>query len=298
MRVTLTGASGFVGRQAAAALLAAGVDLTAIGRADPGLGCRFFAADLLDADAMRAAVTATRPQIVLHLAWCVEHGRFWTDPANAHWAEATLAFALACADAGAHRFVGVGTGYEYDWPVDGDCDEARTPLAAHTPYDAAKSACRSAQEALAGERDLAFAWARLFFLYGPGEDPRRLVSSLARSLAGGEQAACSRGLAIRDFMDVRDAGAALAALALSPAEGAVNVASGRAVTVAEIAQTLGRLSGRPDLIRLGALPDREGEPARITADVGRLHEAVGYTHGRGLEAGLADALAYWAARQD
>ncbi|HTX50275.1 MAG TPA: NAD(P)-dependent oxidoreductase [Caulobacteraceae bacterium] len=259
-RVLVTGASGFVGRQAVKALLAAGADVHAVSRTPLAIDCNWHGTDLLDPAGARALLDSVRPDAVLHLAWCVDHGRFWTDPANADWVAATLSLGRAAAEAGARHFTGVGTCYEYDWPSNADCREYDTRLKGHTLYDVAKSSCRSVLDALFRELDLGFAWTRLFFLYGPDEDPRRLVASIARALARNEPAACSRGLAIRDLLDVRDAGAALAAVTLAQIGGAVNIGSGIGHRTGDVATTLGRLAGRPDLIRLGSLPDVRTSP--------------------------------------
>jgi len=295
MRVLVTGASGFVGRQAVVALAASGAEVHAVSRNALPIDCAWHGVDLLDPDSTRRVLREVKPDAVLHLAWCVEHGTFWTDPANADWLAATVALARAAAEAGCRHFTGVGTCYEFDWPADGDCIEDAAPLIGHTSYDIAKSQCRSALQALFASQDVGFAWARLFFLYGPYEDPRRLVSSVARALVRGEPAACSRGLAARDFMDVRDAGAALAAIALAGATGDINVASGLGTRISEVASMLGDLAGRPELIRLGALPDRAAEPPRIVADVARLTGEVGFRPRFDLERGLKDALAFWEA---
>ncbi|HEY2662592.1 MAG TPA: NAD(P)-dependent oxidoreductase, partial [Caulobacteraceae bacterium] len=265
MRVLVTGASGFVGRHVVTALMKAGAEVHAVARESAPLDCPWYCLDLLNPANARDVVRQVRPDAVLHLAWCVEHGRFWTDPANADWVAATMVLARASIEAGVRRFTGVGTCYEYDWPSASDCDERTTPLIGHTLYDIAKNSCRSVLDALFATHGLDFAWARLFFLYGPEEDDRRLVASVANALARGEPARCSQGLAVRDFMDVRDAGAALAAITLSGLTGAVNVGSGEGARVADVASLLGRLAGRPDLIKLGALPDRPDEPLRIVA---------------------------------
>ena len=293
MRVLVTGASGFVGRPAVQALLSAGAEVHAVARRAVPTDCVWHVGDLLDPKFAHRLAREVKPDAVLHLAWCVEHGRFWTDPANADWVAASLVLAREAAEAGCGRFVGTGTCFEYNWPNDGDCDERTTPLAGHTLYDISKSSCRSVLEAHLGEQGVGFAWARLFFPYGAGEDPRRLVSSVARSLARGEPAECSRGLAVRDFIEVRDAGAALSAIALSSVTGGINVASGQGTRIAEVAMMLGELAGRPELICLGALPDRVDDPPRIVADVARLTDEVGFQPRVDLHSGLRDALAFW-----
>jgi len=96
--------------------------------------------------------------------------------------------------------------------------------------------------------------------------------------------------AVRDFLHARDAGAAFAALLASPVEGAVNIASGMGVSIGDLAGRLTRLAGGPDAVSPNAVtPD----PLRLTADVARLRDEVGFTPLFGLDEGLADAVAWW-----
>jgi nucleoside-diphosphate-sugar epimerase len=220
----------------------------------------------------------------------VEHGKFWTALDNLDWVAATINLARAALDRGVGRFVGAGTCYEYDWPPDANCSEEATPVRPTTLYAVAKDAVRRMLEEA---NAFSFAWARLFYLYGPFENERRLVASLASKLARNEPAPMSRGLAVRDFLDVRDAGAALAALALSDVRGAVNIASGIGVSVASIAERLGKISGKPHLISFGALPDRIEEPPRIVGEAGRLGDEVGFKPARSLEQGLSETYSWW-----
>ena len=80
--VLLTGATGFVGRAVLAELLGRGVPVVAVSRR-PGAalpGVTWVAADLLT-PAGRAAVAGLAPRLI-HCAREVEHGAFWTSPAN------------------------------------------------------------------------------------------------------------------------------------------------------------------------------------------------------------------------
>ncbi len=293
MRVLVTGASGFIGHAVLAALVRHQLEVHALSRSKPKVGGKYIwhPVDLLDHAAANAAVRKTRPDIVLHLAWFVRQG-FWTAPENLDWVAATLALARSSAEAGVRRFVGAGTCYEYTFPDDKRCDEASTPLKPGTLYGVCKNATRSMLEAFTTEAKMSFAWARIFFLYGPHEAPTRLVSSVARALARGEAASCSSGKLIRDYMDVRDVGEALCTVALSEATGAVNIGAGRANSIAEIVTKLAALAGRPELLRLGAIPDRPNEAPYIVADTQRLHQ-LGFKEARGLDDGLRDALQYW-----
>ncbi len=95
-------------------------------------------------------------------------------------------------------------------------------------------------------------------------------------------------------MHVADAGRALAHLLASDVKGAVNVASGRAVSIAAIAGIAARLAGRPDLLALDARAS--SEPSAILADTTRLL-ASGFKPSIALEDGLAELWSAAAVRQ-
>jgi nucleoside-diphosphate-sugar epimerase len=296
MRVLVTGASGFIGKHVAVRLQSMGHEVVGVCRApSPDLLIDWRVADLLAPGAAAALMDEVRPDALLHLAWCTEHGKFWRDPVNLTWVARSCDLIEAATRVGVRRIVIAGTCFEYAF-LDGDCDERTTPVENHFLYDTAKDACRRVTEAWCQEKGVSFGWARLFHFYGAGEHPARLVGSIARSLARGEAARCSSGQVLRDYMHVADAGAAVAALVASEATGIVNIASGEPVRIADIARALGEGAGRGDLVHLGALPDRPDDPPRITASVDRLRQEVGFSPRFDLRTGLADVYDWWRAQ--
>jgi nucleoside-diphosphate-sugar epimerase len=195
--------------------------------------------------------------------------------------------------AGGRRCVIAGSCTEYDWSGSGPLSEARTPLRPATPYGEAKAATFRAVTARATAAGLAYAHARLFFSYGPYEQPQRLVPLIVRALLRGEPARLTAGTQVRDFLDVRDLGRCLALLLASEVEGAVNVACGEGVSVARIAGLLGEMIGRRDLIQLGSMSLPREEPPSVVADISRLATEVGAGPEIGLERGLSDSVAWW-----
>ena len=292
-RVLLTGATGFIGRQAVGPLLAAGHELHAVTTQEaPGGpdGVIWHRADLL---ASPDVVTEVAPEILVHLAWYVEPGLFWTAPENVRWVEASLALLRAFAGAGGRRAVVAGTSAEYQWlGLGGPCHEQRTPLRPATLYGGAKHALNQVAALYAEQAGFELAWGRVFFVYGPGEPEARLVPSVGRALLAGEPVPTTRGDQVRDFMYVDDVAAAFASLADRDIVGAVNVASGKPVAVREVVDTLAGVVGRPDLLLPGGLPSREGDPPTLVADVCRLRDEVGFAPRVELVEGLEKTLAW------
>lgn len=285
-RVLVTGASGFIGRHALQPLRDRGFEVHAVTRAE---------ADLLDERAARALIRQVRPSHLLHFAWYAEHGRFWTSAENLRWVAASLGLAEEFAEQGGKRMVVAGTCAEYDW-TSGVCIEGTTPLAPSTLYGASKQGLATILGAWCAQRGIELAWGRVFFLFGEDEAPQRLVASVIRSLLAGEPAACTGGEQLRDFLYVRDCAEAFAALVDSEVQGAVNVASGSPLRVRELVEKVAGTIGRPDLVRLGALPDRPGDPPSVTADVRRLRGEVGWRERFGIDAGLEATIDWWRRR--
>ena len=92
-------------------------------------------------------------------------------------------------------------------------------------------------------RRRSLAGARLFYLFGPHEDPRRLVPSVTLALLSGRVAATTAGKQLRDFLHVDDVATALVTIAETRVSGPVNIASGRPVRVRDVVLHIGMLTG-------------------------------------------------------
>lgn len=303
-RVIVTGASGFIGARTLGPLRQAGYEVHALARSPKqSPGCHSHRVDLFDLDGMSRLVESLEAEFLLHLAWTTHHGLFWHAPENLDWAAASLSLLRAFREAGGRRAVFAGTCAEYDWSETGErCRERNgdvngTAEKPQTLYGAAKHGTHTIAAAYANQTGLSLAWGRIFFLYGPGEGPDRLVPSVARALLDGRAAKTTAGDQVRDFMHVDDAARAFVRLLTSGVEGSVNIASGEAVTLRRVIELVGSATGRPDLLRIGALAPRKGEPARLVADTRRLEQEVGFSPCIALEDGIEQAVAWWRAER-
>ncbi|QNT70922.1 NAD-dependent epimerase/dehydratase family protein [Defluviicoccus vanus] len=279
--VLVTGASGFLGRQTLAPLAAHGFIVHAASRRPVAMaGVTWHALDLFAETPRRALLSQLRPTHLLHCAWTVEHGRFWTAPENADWVALSLCLAREAANTGVSRFVGVGSCAEYDWQDHPDHPRTEAdPLRPATPYGFAKHATRTLSELMLAAAGVSFAWARMFHLYGPGEPEQKFHAALCRALDRGERFILRHGQLIRDLIRIDAAADALAALvAAETVSGAVNIGTGRGIALADHARSLATPRGLDHLLEVRSEP-APGEPPSMVADIRRLCHEVGWQRG-------------------
>lgn len=295
-RVLVTGARGFIGSHTLPMLLSRGYEVVAVtssGDCTTRGDIKYVKTDLRDPLLAGELVYAVKPTHLLHLAWVTEHGAFWTSPENSNWVLGSLALYRAFAAIGGQRVLTAGTCAEYDWEF-GRCVESDTPLIPATPYGKAKLKLFRAQDALFAESGISTAWGRVFLCYGPHEDPKRFVPSVITSLLRGEEAKCSSGEQQRDFLHARDLASAFVHLLDTDVTGAVNIASGQPIPLANVATRIANVIGRPDLLRLGAIPPAPNDTSVLYGDVRRLTEEAGWRPEMSLEQGLRQTVEWWA----
>ena len=307
-RVLVSGAGGFIGRWSVPPLCASGYEVHAVvshtvGRILPPqlMSARVHVADLLDHSAIDRLFKSIMPTHLLHFAWIATPGLYWSSDENYRWLAASRYLLGAFRDNGGARAMMAGSCAEYDWSRVKICHELRSPLAddsaaAPTPYAACKIALQGSLQESARDNGLSAAWGRIFFQFGPGEHPDRVVPSVIGNLLMNREAPCSHGRQIRSFLHVADVGAAFAAVLDSRLEGPVNIGSGERISIAGLVDRIARQIGRVDLVRLGARCAPEGEPAVLLPDLDRLRKELGFKPAYTLTEGLADTIAWWRSR--
>jgi dTDP-6-deoxy-L-talose 4-dehydrogenase (NAD+) len=211
-------------------------------------------------------------------------------PENASYFEWSLAFLKRIAELGAGQIVVLGTCIEYEMQRE-PLSEVRTPLSPATTYARWKDTLRHALEQEFAHSDRCLSWARLFYPYGVGEDPARLCTSTILKLRHGERVELRTPHSVKDYIYIDDVARALHVLIEKRYDGAVNLGTGQGVSVGQIAATIARLVGRPDLLAFGAGCEAAPRDAfdHVVADSSRLR-SLGWRPETTLETGLQQLI--------
>lgn len=289
--VLVTGASGFVGRQTLQPLLDLGYEVHAVSRHPLDVqGVQWHSCDLLDTPSTKGLLEEIRPSHLLHSAWYAEHGKFWTAPENTAWLEASTYLFKKFISCGGQRILGVGTCAEYDWQRQDQIPWSETdPCNPHTPYGQAK---RTLLNRLA-TMPVSYAWARVFMLFGPHESPNRLVPYTIRTALKGEDILCSAGTQMRDFIDARICGKALARLLHTDVIGSVNIGSGETIPIKKLIEEICTLCNYTGEIKFGAVPMGKIDPPSMVPDLARLRNEAGFHEPQDTTRALTEMIDYW-----
>jgi nucleoside-diphosphate-sugar epimerase len=309
-RALVTGASGFIGRWVARALVRAGADVVVTARDADALHAlrrdyeirgTTAVVDLSDEAALEALVRDVAPAVTFHLAG------YGVDPTERDAAEARRINALSVgwiADAIARwgdrswrgaQLIHAGTALEYG-AAKGNLSEGTAPHPT-TVYGLTKLEGAMSLMERCARGDLRAVSARLFTVYGPGEHQARLLPSLIKAAHRGERIALTSGAQRRDFTYVEDVAEGLlrVGVAEAPAGCLVNVATGELTTVRSFVEIAARILGLPTgHLDFGALPDRREEMAHDPVTIARLRRLTSWQPGVGIAEGVRATVAFLA----
>jgi nucleoside-diphosphate-sugar epimerase len=292
--VVVTGAAGFVGSTLVPALLARGEQVIAIDRhqvpARPGLVV--LTADLLDDDE-RVVAALGSADAVFHLAGCPGVRDARLDIAWRRHRDNVLATAAVLAAVLRDTPLVITSSSSVYGGAPGRPSAESDPLRPHGGYAESKARvellCR--QRLAAGG---AVAVARPFTVVGEGQRPDMALARWIEAALGGQPLRVfGSPERTRDLTDVREAVRALIALVDRAACGPVNVGTGTARTLGELAEAVGRAVGHP--VRIAVVPAGPEELAGSLADTRRLHALTGLELHTELDDVVARAVATAAA---
>ena len=294
-KVLVTGANGFVGRHCLPVLRRTGFSVYAVCRHRPLAPVKdiiYLECDLKDEKETAGIFRKVQPSYLLHLAWYAKPEDYMHSDENLEWVAASIHLARLFLEYGGQRLVTAGSCAEYDWgciPPDGRLSESAPISYAGTPYASAKASLGSLLGAYLKQHGRSFAHARMFYMFGPGENEKRLVPQAVKSIREGKPFVLRNGAFVRDYLYVKDVASALCRVLDSPLEGPVNVASGKGRSLSELLCEAEKILGASGQICCSDDICNTAEPACFFADVQKL-SSVGWKPAFSLSTALQDYI--------
>ena len=262
-QIYVSGATGFVGRHVVPKLVKHGYTVTVLGRHQNKVEEFSWSEDVsfvpLDLQ------TGLGPEhevidgsILIHLAWAglpnynSRHHLEENLPQSLRFIQDMVSRGVK------HVFVG-GTCFEFGQQF-GPLTSAHEPKPV-TVYARAKDELRKSLEDFHSDQDFVLQWGRMFYLYGPGQSSRSLLSQLDRAIDDGSSSFdMSSGEQIRDFLRIDAAADQIVELLTYHETGTFNICSGVPVSVRSFVEDHVRKRGASISLSLGIYPLPNYEP--------------------------------------
>ena len=269
MKIFLTGQEGFIGKEILRLTREAGHEVMGLERpsrmANPPWG----------------EIAAFAPEVCIHCAWIATPGVYLESPENINHREWSLALVRKLAATGTRRFVIAGTCAEYG-PSQHPMQEG-VGTCPSTLYGREKNLLRVALEEESVRFGFELLWARIFYPYGPGEHPDRLISFLIRNAIEARESTLKNPFAVRDYIHVEDLARAFLVLAEAGTPGIYNIGTGQGIRLSEIRKNVLQVFGGASMETATHLP--AGIADEVVADISRI-SALGWSPAFDIKKGL------------
>lgn len=280
MEVLVTGATGFIGRHVVSCLLEHQHSVSILVR-DLEKASSFqwfddvncFVYDIQN-PSMELPIQVKTIDVVLHLAWSglPNYKELFHFEDNVRM---DYLFLKRLVQAGLKHFVVTGTCFEYGMYEGLLSEELMTDP--KNAYGFAKDTLRKSLFFLSKEFSITVKWARLFYMYGEGQNPRSLLAQLDSALeSSATQFNMSGGEQIRDYLPVEKVAFYIVKLMEhSTFEGIVNICSGKPISIRKLVeQHLDKRKAQIQL-NLGYYPYPQHEPMAFWGDNTRIQNIAG-----------------------
>ncbi|MBU2637745.1 MAG: GDP-mannose 4,6-dehydratase [Nanoarchaeota archaeon] len=297
-RVLVTGVSGFIGSHLAARLLKEGASVYAIDKENPhNSNISYFNADLCDLRALKDIVNKANPEIVVHLAACLDRNALEECIFNINY-QGTVNLLTALEDVSYQRFVYLSTSESYYGnPVP---FSEKMPLHPRTAYARSKAMAEEHCMRQFKEKHKPVVILRPAIVYGPGQIGNMFIPQCIASALKGEDMKMTAGKQTRDFIYIDDVVEAIIKASYIPAAvgEAVNIGSGIEVKLKDVTLKINSIMGNTIHISFAALPYRENEIWRYVLDIAKARKVLGWAPRVSLEDGLKEVIANYKQRSE
>ena len=302
-QVFVTGAGGFVGANLTRSLLSLGCNVSVLVRpttnlwrlADVANQLTFHKGDLLDDDFVRASIVQSCPEILYHVAFPgghVSEEKKRIDMLSTG-VLGTNYLLHAARENGVERFIQIGSSTEYGHR--NTAHKESDPIDPISVRGVSKSVSTLLCRQFAHEFNYPVHILRLYAVYGPWEQPKRLIPRLCRAVLTREPISLTPPGIVHDWIyvdDVVEACIKTAESDLPPGE-ILNIASGEETTNEEIFNLVEKVSKRKIALSGEVYAPRKFDTSKWRANISKAKEMLGWQPSTSLQEGIAASFHFW-----
>jgi UDP-glucose 4-epimerase len=302
-RVMLTGGSGFVGANLVRRLLADGCEVHLLLRPnfspwrikDILNDLHVHPIEFHDAANLDSVIKSIRPEWVFHLAAAGAYS-WQTDLAAMIQTNiiGTINLVEACLRTGFDTFINTGSSSEYGFKLTAPAET--TWLEPNSHYAVTKASASQYCRYIAQSKDVRVNTLRLYSVYGPYEDPRRLMPSLIRHGLKGELPPLVNPDIARDYIHINDVVDAFLLAAKKEAQetGAIyNIGSGKQTSLKEVVELARQEMGINTEPDWGSMLARIWDTNTWVANIQKASTELGWSPQLGLQEGFRSTVQWY-----
>lgn len=280
-RVLVTGASGFIGRHCIEILKKKGLEVyAASSQIKPAFeeNISWLNFNIHNPTETQKIIREIKPTHLLHLAWYAEPSLYVNSNENFRWLYSSLELIKVFAEYGGKRIVTAGSCFE---------------LYTNSLYGACKASLEQISNAFGIYNEISTAHGRVFYLFGPFENKSRVIPYVINMLISGQEANCSHGEQIRDFLYVYDVANAFVKILDSDIKGSLDIGSGEGIKLKELFSIIQEHIGGKGIINLNAIPASKDEPKEIIANNYRLINEINWEPEFTIKESVIQTVNWW-----
>ena len=264
MRVLVTGGAGYIGKILLEKMKRFNYDLFSIDyKKCDDFQCESFNVDLLDFKMLRSAISAIKPNYVIHMAGVKDRKNDYNTfkkAININLIGSLNLMQVLQEVKTVKKIIVIGTAEEYGRSE--ELIEEEHKLNPINAYSFSKQCLFNLCDYYIREENLPIFYLRPSLIYGPNQDLAMFLPSLIDTLRSDHEYKMTRGEQKRDFLHVDDLLDLIVTLINTKQQsnhGVYNVCSGERVRIVDIARYVGEKMEKLKFIKIGALPYRPGE---------------------------------------
>ncbi|MDG1056872.1 MAG: NAD(P)-dependent oxidoreductase, partial [Flavobacteriaceae bacterium] len=188
--------------------------------------------DLLNADSYELKNVFSRYEKILHCAWYVDRKDYRTSNQNEKWMDATVRIANSLERKNTSYFCAIGTCLEYRPSLTPkSVDSVIGPVC---NYGVAKADTAKNLSSILARKKIAFAWARLFHIYGGDEHEKRLIPTIRQCIENDKIYEFSNSNHLIDLSHIEQVAQKIVKIIKNKKVGTFNICSGKSQSVKNI----------------------------------------------------------------